>query len=148
VAQQIWLNRNDPVPVATGLDARLIEAEAKLKANDIPGMMATLNALRTSPQNLGPLAVPAMAALPVPTSATAATDLFFREKAFWQFGRGMRLGDLRRLIRQYNRTEDVVFPSGKFHKAGGASYGTDVNLPVTDNERQNPNFTGCIDRKA
>jgi hypothetical protein len=148
VAQQIWLNRNDPVPVATGIDARLIEAEAKLKANDITGMMTSLNALRTSPQNLGPLAVPAMAALPVPTSATAATDLFFREKAFWQFGRGMRLGDLRRLIRQYNRTEDVVFPSGKFHKAGGASYGTDVNLPVTDNERQNPNFVGCIDRKA
>ena len=62
--------------------------------------------------------------------------------------RGMRLGDLRRLIRQYGRTEDQVFPSGKFHKAGGASYGTDVNLPVTDNERTNTNFTGCIDRKA
>jgi hypothetical protein len=41
-----------------------------------------------------------------------------------------------------------VFPTGKFHKAVDASYGTDVNLPVTDNERQNPNFTGCIDRKA
>jgi hypothetical protein len=41
-----------------------------------------------------------------------------------------------------------VLPTGKFHKAGGAAYGADVNLPVTDNEKQNPNFTGCIDRKA
>ena len=60
----------------------------------------------------------------------------------------LELGDLRRLIRQYGRTEDNVFPTGKFHKAGGASYGTDVNLPVTDNEKQNGNFTGCLDRKA
>jgi hypothetical protein len=89
-----------------------------------------------------------MAALATPAIKDSATSLYFREKAFWQFGRGMRLGDLRRLIRQYGRTQDNVFPTGKFHKAGGASYGTDVNLPVTDNERQNPNFTGCLDRKA
>jgi hypothetical protein len=148
VAQQIWLNRFDPIPVATGVDARLIEAEAKLQNNDIAGMMVILNALRASPQTLGPLSVPAMAALVTPATKDAATSLLFREKAFWQFGRGMRLGDLRRLIRQYNRTQDNVFPTGKFHKAGGSSYGTDVNLPVTDNERQNPNFTGCLDRNA
>ena len=148
VYQNIWLQRSDPIPVATGIDARMIEAEAKLNANDIAGMMTILNAARATPQTLGPLSVPAMAALPTPATKDAATSLFFREKAFWQFGRGMRLGDMRRLIRQYNRTEDTVFPVGKFHKAGGASYGTDVNLPVTDNEKQNPNFTGCIDRKA
>jgi len=150
VSQQIWLNRSDPIPVATGIDARLIEAEAKLNANDIAGMMTILNALRTAPQTLGPLSITALGALPgaAPATKDAATSVFFREKAFWQFGRGMRLGDLRRLIRQYGRTEDQVFPTGKFHKAGGASYGTDVNLPVTDNERTNTNFTGCIDRKA
>jgi hypothetical protein len=148
VAQQIWLNRSDPIPVATGVDARLIEAEAKLQASDIAGMMAILNALRGSPQTLGPLAVPAMAPLATPSSQDAAVSLYFREKAFWQFGRGNRLGDERRLIRQYKRLESDVFPTGKFHKAGGASYGTDVNLPVTDNEKQNPNFTGCIDRNA
>jgi hypothetical protein len=150
VFQKIWLNRSDPIPVATGVDARLIEAEAKLQAQDIPGMMAILNDLRTKPQKLGPLDVPAMAALPAELAPTdsAAVSLFFREKAFWQFGRGMRLGDARRLIRQYGRLESDVLPTGKFHKAGGASYGTDVNLPVTDNERTNPNFAGCIDRKA
>jgi hypothetical protein len=125
----------------------LIEAEAKLQT-DVPGMMTILNALRASPQTLGPLSVPVMPALTTPATKDLAISLFFREKAFWQFGRGMRLGDLRRLIRQYARTEDTVFPTGKFHKAGGSSYGTDVNLPVTDNERQNPNFAGCLDRKA
>ena len=148
VDQLIWVNRSDPIPVATGVDARLIEAEAKLQANDIAGTMTILNALRTTSQTLGPLKVPAMAALPTPSTQAAAVDLFFREKAFWQFGRGNRLGDMRRLIRQYGRTQDTVFPIGKFHKPGGASYGTDVNLPVTDNEKTNPNFTGCIDRNA
>jgi hypothetical protein len=148
VFQNIWVNRSDPIPVATGIDARLIEAEAKLQAKDIAGMMAILNALRASPQTLGPLGVPAMAPLATPATQDAAVSLFFREKAFWQFGRGNRLGDLRRLIRQYGRTQDNVFPTGNFHKSGGAPYGTDVNLPVTDNERTNPNFQGCIDRNA
>jgi hypothetical protein len=49
-------------------------------------------------------------------------------------------------VRQYGRTQDQVFPVGSFFK--GASYGTDVNFPVTDNEKTNPNFQGCIDRKA
>jgi hypothetical protein len=148
VYQNIWLNRSDPIPVANGVDARLIEAEAKLRAGDVAGMMTTLNALRTAPQVLGPLSVPAMAALPTPAAGDAATMLFFREKAFWQFGRGNRLGDLRRLVRVYGKGTEDVMPTGKFHKAGGASYGVDITLPVTDNEKQNPNFTGCIDRKA
>jgi hypothetical protein len=145
--QQIWLNREDPIVLVSGLDARLIEAEAKLNASDIAGMMTIMNGLRTSPQTLAAFKVPAMAALPTPASQAAATDLFFREKAFWQFARGTRLGDLRRLIRQYHRTQDQVFPTGAFHK-GSTTYGTDVNLPVTDSEKQNPNFHGCIDRNA
>ena len=148
VFQNIWTQRSDPIPVATGIDARLVEAEAKLKANDIAGMMTILNALRSAQQTLGPIKAGPMAALATPATQDAAISLFFREKAFWQFGRGNRLGDLRRLIRQYGRTQDNVFPTGKFHKSGGASYGTDVNLPVTDNEKTNPNFTGCIDRNA
>ena len=72
--------------------------------------------------------------------------MFFREKGFWTFGRGQRLGDLRRLIRQYGRTQDNVFPSGVYFKGG--VYGSDVNFPVPDGEKINPAFTGCIDRKA
>ena len=57
-----------------------------------------------------------------------------------------RLGDLRRLIRQYDRAENTVFPSGEYHKGG--EYGSDVNFPVSSDERNNPKFTGCIDRAA
>lgn len=148
VAQQIWTDRAHPIPVVSGLDARLIEAEAKLRTNDIAGMMTILNQLRRTPPSLGPMTPAAMADLATPSTQAAATSLFFREKAFWQFGRGTRLGDLRRLVRQYNRPADQVFPTGRFHKSGGAPYGTDVNLPVTDNEKTNPNFTGCLDRSA
>jgi hypothetical protein len=148
VSQQIWTQRSDPLPVVNGIDARLIEAEAKLQANDIPGMMGILNTLRSSSQSLGPITVAPMAQLPTPATKDAATTLLFREKAFWQFGRGLRLGDLRRLVRQYGRPADQVFPTGTFHKNGGPPYGADVNLPVTDNENTNPNFKGCIDRNA
>ena len=146
VGTVVWSDRSAPVPLVTGIDARLIEAETKLRADDIAGMMTILNALRTSPQKLGKLDVAAMAALPTPGSKDAAISLFFREKAFWTFGRGQRLGDLRRMIRQYGRTQDNVFPVGNYFKSG--VYGSDVNLPVTDNELTNPNFRGCLDRNA
>ncbi|MEO6443694.1 MAG: TonB-dependent receptor plug domain-containing protein [Gemmatimonadaceae bacterium] len=81
-----------------------------------------------------------------PASQAEAIDLYFREKAFWVFGRGQRLGDLRRLIRQYSRTAANVFPSGAFYKGG--SYGADVNFPVTVDEENNPAFKGCTDRNA
>jgi hypothetical protein len=68
VGTVVWSDRSAPVPLVTGIDARLIEAEAKLKAGDIAGMMTIMNALRTSPQKLGKLDVAAMAAL-------ARTDL-------------------------------------------------------------------------
>lgn len=142
--------RDDPVPALSGIDARLIEAEAQLQANNIPGMMAILNTLRTSGQVLGVMSVPAMAALPTPATQTAATDLFFREKALWQFQRGYRMDDLRRLVRQYGRTQDNVFPSGQFTSLGGpaGTYGTQVAFPVPDYEKTNPNFHGCIDTNA
>jgi hypothetical protein len=144
---QTLYGQTDAFPVLTGIDARLIEAEAKIAANDFAGMLAILNALRTSPQQIGPKTIAALPALStVPTTKDAAVTLFFREKAFWQFGRGFRLGDLRRLIRQYGRTQDAVFPVGPWFKGG--TYGTDVNLPMPDIELTNPNFKGCTDRSA
>jgi hypothetical protein len=142
--------RDDPIPVISGIDARLIEAEAKLQAGDIAGMMTILNALRTSPQVLGIYQVPAMAALPTPADQNSATDVFFREKALWQFGRGYRMDDLRRLVRQYKRPQNQVFPSGNFTRNGTPSgqFGTQVAFPVPDYERTNPNFHGCIDTNA
>ena len=142
---QTLYGQTDPFPVLTGIDARLIEAEAKINANDFTGMLATLNALRTSPQTIGNKTIPAMPALTtVPTTKDAALTLYFREKAFWQFGRGFRLGDLRRQLRQYGRSQDNVFPVGTWFKGG--TYGRDVNLPMVDSELTNPNYKGCLDR--
>jgi starch-binding outer membrane protein, SusD/RagB family len=142
--------RDDPIPAASGIDARLIEAEAKLQAKDIDGMMTILNALRTSAQTIGIFKIAAMAALPTPPDQASATDLFFREKALWQYERGYRMDDLRRLVRQYSRPQEQVFPSGNFTRNGTPSgqFGTQVAFPVVDDEKSNPNFHGCLDTKA
>jgi starch-binding outer membrane protein, SusD/RagB family len=141
---QLIYGRDDPIAMASGIDARLIEAEAKLNANDIAGMMTILNGLRAAPPAISNLQPAAMPALATPASQNAAVSLFFREKAFWTFARGQRLNDLRRLMRQYKRTEDQVFPTGSYFKGG--TYGHSIQLPVPNGEKPNPNFTGCIDR--
>jgi starch-binding outer membrane protein, SusD/RagB family len=146
VTQQIWPNRSDPLPFVAGWDARLIEAEAKLRTDDYAGMMTIMNAVRASPHQLGAITSPVMAALPAPTTKDEAINLYFRETAFWQFSRGTRLPNLRRLVRQYGRPQDQVFPSGQFFK--GQTYQSDVNFPVTTGENANPQFKGCIDRNA
>jgi hypothetical protein len=143
----LW-GQTTTVALVNGLDARLIEAEGRLAADDYVGMTNILNALRAAPPKLGEVQ-PTAAQLPPlvpPTTRSAATDLYFREKAFWTFGRGQRLGDLRRLIRQYGRTADTVFPVGTHYRGG--SYGPDVNMPVPTEELTNPNFKGCTDRSA
>lgn len=126
------------VPVATGTQARLIEAEAQLRADNLGVQwILTLNALR-SRAGLPPLINP-------PTYAERVS-LHFAERAFWLYMTGQRLGDLRRLVRQYGRGAETVFPTGPFLKGG--VYGTDVNFAVPNNEVNNPNFTGCLDRNA
>jgi hypothetical protein len=139
-----------PVPVVSGIDARLIEAENFLKTGDVTNWLATLNTLRAAGTlHLGTVSVPVMPALVDPGTAASRVDLLFYEKAFWTFSRGQRLGDMRRLIRQYGRDQTTVFPgTGGVHYRG-VPYGPDVNLPVPQNELiGNPNFKGCLDRNA
>jgi hypothetical protein len=50
-------------------------------------------------------------------------------------------------VRQYGRTQTAVFPQGTFFKTN-TPYGTDVNFPVTTDELNNPEFSGCTDRNA
>jgi len=110
-------------------------------------MTTILNSLRTvRPLSIANYAVPAMGTLAVPGSKAAAEALFFREKAFWTYGRGQRLPDLRRMIRIYGYTQDKVFPTGQYFKGG--VYGTDVNLPIPSREQANPLFSACLDRNA
>jgi hypothetical protein len=143
--QLIWPTRDASVSIASGVEARMYEAEAAYKAGNNALFIQKLNQARTEGGVAG-----LAANLTDPGSNTAREDLLFRERAFWLFGRGYRVGDMRRLIRQYNRPATSVFPTGAWHKGG--NYGSDVNFPVPQAETNNPNLSGqtntCIDRNA
>ena len=102
-------------------------------------MVASLNALRSDAANNGGFS---LAALADPGTQAGREDLLFRERAFWLFATGHRLGDLRRLVRQYGRGVDAVYPNGTYVKTGTV-YGNNTELPVPFDERNNPNYTGC-----
>lgn len=129
-------NRSASTTLAGGREARLIEAEAQFRAGNGSAALATLNALRTSVAGLAPLVDAG--------SAAANIDMLFKERAYWMWLEGHRMGDLRRLVRQYNRGATSVFPSGAYFKGG--SFGTDANFPLPVSEDNNPNNKGCIDR--
>jgi hypothetical protein len=135
--QEKYPEMSSSTVLASGIEARLIEAEAAFQGGSAGQGMQILNALRTA-NGLGSLADPG--------SATGRTDLLFRERAFWLYLTGHRLGDMRRLVRQYGRAQATVFPTGEYHKGG--EYGSDVNFPVSSDERNNPNFQNCLDRGA
>ena len=162
-----------PVIMASGVEARLIEAEAALRRDD-PSWLTTLNALRTSgsfntsaPDSTGAVdttwavgdgavlftsigaPITGLRPLQDPGSADARVDLLFEERAYWLFLTGRRHSDLRRLIRQYGRSETDVFPQGPYPAGPVGSYGTDVNAPApADEVLYNPQFKGCFDRQA
>jgi hypothetical protein len=81
-----------------------------------------------------------LAPLVDPVVQSAREDLLFRERAFWLYATGHRLGDMRRLVRQYGRAANSVFPIGTWHGVNGGPYGNDVNLVVPFNEEQNSLF--------
>src|SRR5262245_44211915 len=122
-----YLDRTSAVTVASYLEARLIRAEAALHA--APGTTAvtdTLNAIRADVTNNGGYTLPAVAD---PGTDSARTVLLFRERAFWMFGQGHRLGDLRRLARApYNFPVNSIYPVGTYPK--GTVYGNNTSLPV------------------
>jgi hypothetical protein len=140
--QRLWTANTSTVTIVSGIEARLIEAEAQFKAGQAAAGIASLNAARATVTGLTPLTDPGTDA--------ARVDLLFRERAFWLFSTGHRTGDLRRLVRQYGRAANSVFPTGAWHKGG--TYGTDVTVPIPQAEQNNPNLpsaaTTCIDRVA
>jgi len=132
-----YVLRTSSVPLATGVEARLIEAEAALNATDLVTFLAKIDDERAA-QGLG------NAGLAVGT--TAQVDQLFKERAYSLWFTSHRLGDMRRLIRQYGRGSETVFPTGAYFKGG--DYGPDVNLIIPLDEKNNPKFTGCLDRNA
>lgn len=147
-----------PLVLASGIEARLIEAEAAQQLADA-SWLTKLNALRTDNTfdtqvnggatdtvwHAGTGSIAGLAPLSDPGSVDAQVDLLFRERAFWLFITGHRQGDLRRLMRQYQRRQEQVYPKG-FYQGALAAYGTDVTAPIPPQERLNPLFTGCLNR--
>lgn len=139
------------IVLASGIEARLIEAEAALQDGDAATWLEKLNHLRRTawitiePATPGPL--PDLAD---PGTEEERVDLLFRERAFWLFLTGQRQGDLRRLVRQYGRLPDQIYPTGFYYgdppRKPSIPYGSDVDLPVPPDEKVNPYYTGCIGR--
>lgn len=141
--------------IADGVEARLIQAEVALRGGDYPTALTIMNALRSNAQlarlrgyidaNQQPRTLPAL--LPAATLA-AQEDQLFKERAYWMYLTSHRLGDLRRLVRDYGRGAETVFPTGTYHKPG--TYGTDVNSPIPQAEDNNPNFerSACVTTQA
>ena len=142
--QRIWPARDNSVTIAGGVEARMIEAEAAFRAGNAAVMIQKLNQARTEGGVTG-----LTANLVDPGTDAARVNLLFRERAFWMFSTGHRVGDMRRLVKFYNRTSESVFPTGAWHKGG--NYGPDMNFPVPQAEENNPNVTKgntCTDRAA
>ncbi len=156
-----WDKKAD-IPLASGLEARMIQAEAFLQAADTVNFMAELNRPRVdtvpqyilagnpaAPTTTTPAPIAPMAALATPANPAASIALLFSERARWLWLTGHRLEDLRRMVRVggggYGMAPNTVWPNGPYFK-NGLTYGGDYNLPVPLIEQNNPNFTACLDR--
>jgi hypothetical protein len=146
-----------PLVVASGVEARLIEAEAALQAGSSE-WLTILNTLRTTCTDAASCPAPApagtggVAGLPPlsdPGSDAARVTLLFTERAYWLFLSGERQGDLRRLVRNYKRDPEAVYPTGDYPiGAQLPRYGRDVSVNIPAKEYANPKFTGCLSRGA
>lgn len=142
-----YTSRGSDVPVATGIEAALIRAEAELQEGNYLGAGGTLEILNDLRADMAPEGTTLTPLVAVTDPDDQVNQLFY-ERAFWLYLTSHRLGDMRRLIRQYSRGIETVFPTDDYHKTGSLPYGPDVNLPLPDDERNNPEVTApqCIDR--
>ena len=153
--------RKANVVLASGAEARYIEAEDALFNDQIPAFIGKLNAVRDAFATYNqcyPLAITAgtctnpsapLGPLSDPGTPDGRINLLFSERAYTMWITSHRLGDLRRLIHQYGRKATAVFPSGAFVRGNiNRTYGTDVSFPVPVEEKNNPNYVSCDKSKA
>jgi hypothetical protein len=160
-----YASRSSPTPLALGTEARLIQAEAAMRTGDVTTFRTMLNNARAAATTYSADGEPGSPALPsppalaqtaIPSTARGQQDLLFQERALSLFLTSHRVGDMRRLIWQYNRDAETVFPKGPYEpdntSKAGTNYGTDVNLPIPSEESNNPVFlkgpNACINRVA
>jgi hypothetical protein len=135
-------------------------AEALLRAGSSAAALDTLNVLRANVNTLMRARWPEEYAATLANPLTRVTrttleplagvntDVLFQERAFWMYTTGKRHGDLRRLVRQYGRSSESVFPTGEYLRGG--VYGLDVVFPVPFDEVNNPNYKPeqCVTTQA
>lgn len=137
------------VVLASGIEARLIEAEAQLASggdwlgtlNDLRADVGTLMAAQIDNYDAAVAGLNSTELEPLedPGSDDARLDLLFEERAMWLWGTGHRMGDMRRLINVYGRSQADVFPSGAYHKGG--EHGNNVAWFVDFDEVNNLLFS-------
>jgi hypothetical protein len=117
-----------PIRLASGREMRLIEAEAKLRSNDVAGAITSINLARAN-VNMAPVTA---------ADATEAWRLLKRERGIELWLEGRRLGDLRRwkLANTPGALDPLELPGTASHLAK-----QDLCFPVSKSERDtNPNF--------
>lgn len=133
--------------LADGIEARLIEAEVALRDGELKQWESILNTLRTT------AITPSIPEFTKDSTegATPAerVNITFRERALWLYLTGHRQGDLRRLVRQYDRPVEQVFPWGAYTwpTTERSQFGKGVLLEVPKSESEhNSLYRGCFDQ--
>jgi len=130
-----YTSSNASVALASGIEARLIEAEAAADSDDDIGVQTIHNTLRADIMGL-----PALDFI-----GLTGDDLMLAhmgERAFWLYSTGHRHGDLLRLVDVYGMSPSAVFPWGSYFKGG--DYGSTLRFPVPQSESNNPNYVECL----
>jgi len=121
------------VRLASGIEARLIEAEAAAQAGNNALVTGFHDDLRAT-IGLAPIDLSGM-------TTDQLIDYHFTERALWLYSSGHRHGDMRRLINVYNRNVEDVFPWGT--SIQNVEYSTIISFLIPQSEANNPNFEEC-----
>jgi hypothetical protein len=137
--QEVVLDEGDEIAGLSGEEARLIQAEAALRANDLAGFTTQINRVRAM-YGLDPIDEPATAgALEYPNAYDDAWSILDGERHLTLWLEGRRLWDLHRWDHPFLNGGTVVWP-GEPRR--------DSCMPVPAGEcRVNPNFT-CVEAGA
>ena len=95
-----------PITIASGTESTLVSRRGvALQASNVRRVSLAAVTLAARRDGGSPLGTG-------PRTPSSRVDLLFRERAFWLFATGERLGDLRRLVNQYGRAREHRVPDG------------------------------------
>lgn len=134
VVQRKFIGGGITFQLARWVEAKMIEAEYYLSIND-PAWLTSLNEARRSVS---------LSDTTDPGTVEERIDLLFRERAYWFFLEGVRLSDYRRLVRQYQRSPYLIYPTGAYTKRSGeiSLYGNAFVFSGSENNL-NHEYQGC-----